>query len=115
MTLKDKIILIFLSIITFGIYPLVIFRKKEQAINSKLSTSNKITINIDKLKTLLGSSQNIVGSEYTHTKVKIFLKDTNLVNSEELQKLKGISGIFNTSKSTTIIVGNQAKAVAEKL
>lgn len=115
MTLKDKIILVLLSIITLGIYPLIIFKNKNKEVKSELSTSNKISINIDKLKTLLGGKKNIAGAEYTHTKVKIFLKDTKLANINKIKELKGISGVFGTSKNITIIVGNQAKLLAESL
>ena len=94
MTLKDKIILFLLSIITIGIYPIIIFRKRDNTVKKELSSLDKTTINIDKLRKLLGESQNIIGSEYTHTKVKIFVKNPSLIDINELRKLKGISGLF---------------------
>lgn len=112
MTFKDKLILILLTIITLGIYLIVIYKRKPKAKADELSSADKVSLNIDKLKELLGGD-NVSGSEYTHTKVKIFIKDRNKVNVEELQKLKGISGVFATTKYVTIIVGNQAKKVAE--
>lgn len=114
MTFKDKLLLILLTIFTLGIYLIVIYKNKSKPESSELSRSEKVTVDIDKLKSLLGED-NIVGSEFTHTKVKIFIKDKSKVNVNEIQNLKGISGVFASSKYITIIVGNQAKKIATLL
>lgn len=116
MKMKDKIILIFLSVVTIGIYPLVVFSgKKNKQLNSDLSrTTNKI-INIEELKTNLGGLDNIIGAEFTHTKVNIQIKERKLVEVENIQAMKGIEGVFANSKKITIIVGNSAKSVANQL
>ena len=115
MTGKDKIIYILLVIITLGIYLVVIRKKKNNSPNGELSLSSKITVNLDKLRDLLGGKNNIAGSEYTHTKVKIYVNDRNKTNIEAIKSLKGISGIFAGSKYITIIVGNQAKQLSETI
>lgn len=114
MTFKDKLILVLLTIITLGIYLIVIYKKKPKSTANELSIADKVTVDLDKLKSLLGEG-NIAGSEYTHTKVKIWFHDKSKVNVEEIQKLKGISGVFATTKYITIIVGNQAKKIATAL
>lgn len=115
MTFKDKLLLILLSIITLGIYPLVIFKKNSSETKTTLSSDDKVSVNIDKLRENLGTEENIVGVEFTHTKVKVFVKEKAKVNIEAISKQKGISGVFATTKSITIIVGNSAKAISEKL
>lgn len=114
MTFKDKLILVLLTIITLGIYLIVIYKKKHKPESNELSRAEKVTLDVDKLKKLLGED-NISGVEFTHTKVKIFIKDKNKVNADEIQKLKGVSGVFATTKHITIIVGNQAKKIATML
>lgn len=114
MTFKDKLILIILSIITLGIYPIVLFKKKNHSVKDELSTS-KVVTDIKKLQEFLGGKDNVVGTEYSHTKIKIYVKDKTKVNIENIQSLKGISGVFASSKSVTIIVGKQAKDLAAQL
>lgn len=115
MTFKDKLLLILLSIITLGIYPLIIFKRRAPEVKSELSADDKLSVNIEKLRENLGSDKNIIGVEFTHTKVKIYVKEKSKVNMDALSKQKGISGVFATSRSITIIVGNSAKAISEKL
>lgn len=115
MTFKDKLILIILSIITLGIYPLIIFNKKNDEIKNELSVEKKVTVNVHALLENLGGADNITGTEYSHTKVKIFIKDKSIVKVEEIQNIKNITGVFATSKHITIIVGKQAKKLAAML
>lgn len=115
MTLKDKLIFIFLTIITIGIYPIIVFKGKNQSVSTELSKNEKFSVDLNKLKNNLGGLDNITQVEYTHTKIKIFIENKNLVNVEALSKQKGISGVFATSKFITIIVGNTAKAIATHL
>lgn len=115
MTLKDKIIYIFISIITFGIYWLIIKRNKNSAPTKELSMNNKVSIDLKKLISYLGGKDNIFGTEYTQNKVKIFIKNREITNIQDIDKITGISGIVVGAKYITIIVGKQAKAIAEKL
>lgn len=116
MTTSHKLLFIFLSIITFGIFPLVIYLlAKNQKTNQQLSTSDKVNVNLDKLKKNLGGLENIIGVEFTYTKVKILIKKRPLIKIQELKKLKGISGVFVNSGSVTLIVGNSAKKIADSL
>ena len=116
MTIKNKIKLIILTILTLGIYPIVIMKKVKQPKEAnKLSEAAKITFNIEKLIALLGGDSNIAGVEYTHKKVKILVEDRKIINVESISKLKGISGILAGARSITIVVGNQAKLIAEAM
>lgn len=114
MTFKDKLILVLLTIFTLGIYLIVVYKGKSKPNSNELSRSEKVTLDVNKLKSLIGEG-NVAGSEFTHTKVKIFIKDKNKVDVEGIQKLKGVSGVFATTKYITIIVGNQAKKIATML
>lgn len=114
MTFKDKLILTLLSIITIGIYPLIIFNKKSQS-KEQLEIDSKISVDLTKLTALLGGKENIAGVEYTHTKVKVFIVERQGVNIDAITKLKGVSGVFATSKFVTLIVGTSAKTLATKL
>ncbi len=115
MTNKDKFIYIILSILSLGIYPYSIRKKGNKRISSDLSESNKIHLNIEKFVELIGGRDNIIGTEYTHTKIKIYFKEKSKIKIDAIQKLKSISGVVATSKYVTVIVGNQAKKIAEKI
>ncbi|WP_128008806.1 hypothetical protein [Mycoplasma sp. ATU-Cv-508] len=95
MSTKDKVIFIFLSIITLGIFPAVVYwRGRHQPVNQKLSTSEKISVDVDELRRLLGGLENLVGAEFTHTKVKIFVKERRLVQTEKIKKTTRRIGSF---------------------
>ena len=115
MIFKDKLKLIFLSIITLGIYPAIVFRKKETAVASTLSESSNLKLDLNKLISNLGGKDNIKETTSTHTKVNIKISSRENVDIDSLQKMKGISGVFATSTSVTIIVGNTAKKIAQSL
>ena len=113
MSLKDKIIFILISIVTFGIYPIVIKKSINKSKGESLSIDKKITIDVDKIIENLGGKNNIVGSEYTQNKIKIFFNDKTLINVEGLNVIKGISGVVAGSKNVSLIVGKQAKLIAD--
>lgn len=113
MTLKDKILYTMISIITFGIYPIVIKKKVKKASSGDLAV--KQTIDSSVLIQALGGKENIASAEYTQTKIKIFIKNKDSVKLDEIEQIKGVSGVVANSKNVSIIVGKQAKLVAESL
>ena len=115
MSIKEKIIYIFISVITIGIYPIIINRNKTHKIDNKLSEAKVVSMDPNELIKNLGGKKNFETVEHTHTKIKIFIYNSSLVNVELLSKLKGVSGIFCSSKSIVLIVGNQAKILSEIL
>ena len=114
MNKRELFIFIFLSVITLGIYPFIIFNFKSEETTNELSYSKKLSVNYKKLLEILNKDI-ISGVEYTHSKVKIFIKETKKIDPEEIKNMKGISGVFITSDSVTLIVGNQAKELANVL
>ncbi len=115
MTLKNKILFIILSILTLGIYPILVYRAGGTETKTELSSSTKPTVNLVLLRKALGGVDNVAGVEYTHTKLKIFLKNTKLADNDVVRKLKGVSGLVISSVAITIIVGNSAKEMAKQL
>ncbi|UVD81982.1 PTS glucose transporter subunit IIB [Mycoplasma iguanae] len=114
MSFKDKIIMVSLTIITLGLIWIYWINKKTPK-KDYLSTSVKIPFALEKFLELLGSKNNIQNCSFTHNKVRIDLKNTKIVDREAIQDLKGISGVVLSSNSITIIVGNVAKTIAEKI
>ncbi len=112
MLFKDKLKLIMLSIITLGVYPILVLRSKNTKTSLELSTTEKLIVNIDKLRKELGGKENITGATNTHNKVKVDIKTRNGVTLDNIKNLKGVSGVFATSTSVTIVVGNSAKKIA---
>lgn len=115
MTIKNKLLLIFFTIITLGIFWIFYYcKKKKLKTTNQLSRSVKIPFSIKRLVNAIGSN-NIIKAEYTHTKVKIYINTTKKINMDEIKKIKSISGTFMTSNSFTIIVGNSAKTISAQL
>ncbi|MGL5590701.1 MAG: PTS glucose transporter subunit IIB [Metamycoplasmataceae bacterium] len=114
MTGKEKFIYWFLTIITLGLIHLH-WRTKKVEVKDELSRKNKITINMKKLIAFLGGTENISSVESTHTKVKIFFKDREMVEIENIRLINGISGVFVTSNYLQIIVGNEALLIEQNL
>ena len=75
----------------------------------------KILVNVKKLEELLGGQENIVGAEFSHSKIKILLESVKKARSDEIKNLKGITGIIVSKRYISIIVGNQAKILAKLL
>ncbi|UWD34117.1 hypothetical protein [Mesomycoplasma molare] len=115
MKTKDKIMIFFLTIITFGTIWIYWNSKKKNNKKNELSRSEKISFDINDLILFLGDINNIQNVENTHKKVKIYIKDSNLVKTEEIQKLKGISSTLVSSEYVNIIVGNVAEFLKEEL
>ena len=112
MLLRDKVFLVFLTIITLGL--IWFFLKRKRKISHNLSTTKKHTFDIKLLIQTLGKD-NIIKSEFTYSKIKIHLKKTSDDMLEKAKNIKGISGILMTSKSISIIVGSSAKFSSDEI
>jgi phosphotransferase system IIB component len=112
---KIKFIYIILSIITLGAYPYLVKKNLKNKPKNTLSIAKKITLSLENLIENLGGKENIEGAQYTHTKIKVFFINFELLNIEKLKKQKGISGVFFSSNTISLVVGNQAKLLTQLL
>ena len=117
---KQKFLYVFLIIITLG-FILLYWRKYKQS-NKKdyLTVDKRIPFNFERFISFLGGYENIIetssDSHSTSQKVlRIKYKDKTKLNIEELKKLNGISGIALNSYGISLVVGNNAKYIAEKI
>lgn len=109
MTKKEKILFIFLQIITLGLIWIYWNNKSKKYKNeNSLSQELKSGINAIKLIKLIGGPNNISEVVNTHTKVKIKYNIRERVQLDEIKKISGISGVFINDVAITIIVGNSA-------
>ncbi len=112
MTFANKLKLILLTFITFGL--IWIWINKKQSKENELSKTNKIKVDVKKLKEAIGKD-NITSITNTQNKIKVLFKDVKKVKKDEIQNLKGISGTLFSSTSVTLIVGNSAESLKEAL
>ena len=77
--------------------------------------SQKIKINVPKLKQLLGGQSNILSAVAQNIKVKITVASSKTVIATKIQKLYGISGVLLGNDHITIIVGKQARELSNLL
>jgi len=66
----------------------------------------------NKLVELLGGIDNIIDSEYSHSRFKVTLKDVSIVDKEGIQKL-GSKGIVEIDNQLKIILGTNSKQLAK--
>ena len=91
--LQYIIIIIFLVIIAFAII-------KSKSKNFKLEAN--------KLVEYLGGSDNIIEYKYTKSRLTVKVKNTEIVNKENIQKL-GAQGIVEVENQLKIIFDNNAR------
>lgn len=114
MTFKDKLLIIFFNVITLGLINIYWKNKKTQK-KEYLSYSTKIPFNLNELFQNLGGRENINNTSYTQNKIRFDLLNINLINKQQIENLKGISGVVLSSASITLIVGNVAKTIFEEI
>ncbi len=109
---KHKILYVFYSIITLGIFHLIMLKK-----TPKLSkkTNKNISIKIDQLLENLGTKENIISAQANMSRIKIGVNNIDLVNIEALKKDKRISGIMKQSSCVTLIVGSDSSLIEQKI
>ena len=72
------------------------------------SKSKNFKIEANKLVEYLGGSDNIIEYNYTKSRLKVTVKNTELVNKENIQKL-GAQGIVELDNQIKIILGEDAR------
>jgi len=78
-----------------------------------IKANNKnFTVESNKLVELLGGIENIITSEYSHSRFKVFLKDISIVDKEGIQHL-GSKGIVEIDNQLKIILGPSSKQLAK--
>jgi phosphotransferase system IIB component len=109
--------LIFLSIITFGIYYVIILNKAKKAskvINNSLQHSTQINFNIDDFISILGGTNNIKSCNSTISSITFQLESPIEIN-KAIYKQYDIHGISKSYNKLTIIFGDNAPAIGEEI
>ncbi|MDR0752770.1 MAG: hypothetical protein LBF02_01570 [Mycoplasmataceae bacterium] len=118
MSSKNKTLL--LSILSFGIYALIIKRKalkelkKREKQNTSLIYSNKIDFNLNNMITKLGGYSNIEKLILNYTSIKLFFKEKPMWDNSYNSTFK-IKGAFFSSDSVTLLFGDNAKTIYEEI
>ena len=82
--------------------------------NENKKLKKKIPFKVDKFINNFGTINNIVKTEYSLTKIKIFVKEIKLVKIENLKRMKH-RGIIKQSNSISIVLGNYVKDLSQLL
>jgi phosphotransferase system IIB component len=112
---KSKII--FLSIITFGIYYFIIVnkaKKQSKEVNSNLLYSTKINFDLNEFISFLGGIENIKSVTNTLSSVGFELNEKIALDKQQYKKfnIKGISQSYN---KYIIIFGDNSPSIAMKI
>ncbi len=79
---------------------------------SKNRKSEALPIDIDQFIKALGQKENIKSIESDNSKVRVFLKDVQLLDHDSLKAL-GASGIVVTNDKATIILGKISEKIVQ--
>ena len=72
------------------------------------SKNKNFKIEANKLVEYLGGRENIIEYNYTKSRLKVLVKNTEIVNKEGIQKL-GAQGIVEVENQLKIILGDDAR------
>ncbi|PZV98727.1 PTS glucose transporter subunit IIB [Metamycoplasma auris] len=113
---KNKFLYVFLIIITFG-FILIYWKKKYRQSKTKnyLSKDTKINFDTNLLIEYLGGIENIQSISSTQKVIKINFYEKEKIKVQNLKQLDGVSGLAIQSKSVSLVVGNIAKYLEEKI
>ncbi|ASI53738.1 PTS glucose transporter subunit IIB [Metamycoplasma hyosynoviae] len=115
MTKKQRFLYIFLIIITFG-FILIHWKKyRQREEKQSLSISTKLNFKYEDLISALGGIQNITSVNSTQKVLKISYKNKQEINFDKLKAIKDISGISLTQNTISIIIGNAAIYLKDKI
>ncbi|MDI4567694.1 MAG: hypothetical protein E7Y34_01255 [Mycoplasma sp.] len=116
MQFKNKVLFIFLTIITCGLFLIYVYSKKNIMPKNQLTQDTKININVLKLVELIGGFDNIKDIKSEYKKIKIFFNNKKLIQNDKLTKLKNIKGVFLSSESIIVLLtSNFSLALREEI
>ncbi|MDC8914167.1 PTS glucose transporter subunit IIB, partial [Metamycoplasma hyosynoviae] len=89
------------------------YRQREE--KQSLSISTKLNFKYEDLISALGGTQNITSVNSTQKVLKISYKNKQEINFDKLKAIKDISGISLTQNTISIIIGNAAIYLKDKI
>lgn len=110
--------IVFFTIITFGIFLIILKAHTKKRINEKSNTINqseKIDININEFINFLGGKENIVTIASTINSLIVQLKNIIVFDQHKDFKKFKIRGCNKVNNKYIFLIGNNASAIKEKL
>lgn len=104
----------FIQFFTFGKFSKMMTKKYNKP-NNHIQYTDDIKFDINKLVNLLLGSKNIKKTEFTFSRVTIFLNTLENINIDELKKINGVSGVFVGANYVSLIVGSTSKFISDSL
>ncbi|MFV8400943.1 PTS glucose transporter subunit IIB [Mycoplasma sp. 005V] len=110
---KDKFLIVFLTIVTFGLI-WIKWNKQVKKQKNTIYQNDKLPFKFDEFLALLGND-NITDVQTRLNRISISVKDIKLVQLQQLNKLKGISGIVARSNGVSLVLGEYTTVVYNNL
>ncbi|WLP85154.1 PTS sugar transporter subunit IIABC [Mycoplasma seminis] len=110
---KNKFLIVFLTIITFGLI-WIKWNKQSKKEKNTIYQNDKLPFKISDFLTATGEN-NITALSTRLNRINVEVKDIKKVNLENIKKMKGISGIFAKSQSFSIVLGEYTQVVYQEL
>jgi phosphotransferase system IIB component len=103
--------IIFLNLITFGLYKAFLSRKIRTLRIRGQASSSKVTTDLIEF---LGSISNIVSVKHKINSLEVYLKDTKIVNKDSI-KILGATGMLTKKDSVVIVLGRISESVGKEI
>ncbi|APJ38731.1 hypothetical protein BLA55_03665 [Mycoplasmopsis pullorum] len=114
MLLKDKIKMIFLTIITFGLIWIKWTKMKNSNLENSFYVANKLPFKMEQFYAII-PKESILSISNTHIRTNITVADASKVAIEELQKLKNVTGVVVMSNKISLVLNEYAPVLAQEL
>ncbi|MBN4083361.1 PTS sugar transporter subunit IIABC [Mycoplasma sp. CSL10137] len=110
--IKNKIKLIFYTVISFGLI-WIKWKKQAKKPANTFFQLDYLPFKLDDVIKSLGGKKNIIDLDLKPSRVNLHIKNSKIVNTEELKNTKGITGVFLKSNSISLILGEFSKIFYE--
>ncbi|MEE3928613.1 hypothetical protein V2E24_03430 [Mycoplasmopsis ciconiae] len=111
---KQKVLLFFLTILTFGLILIKIKKDNNKRIENQVFQKPKLNFNIDTIIEAIGEN-NIKSVSKTLMKIKIEINDPKKIDLQKMNKIKAINGIVLNSDKIFLVTNEYTNATFEYL
>lgn len=112
---KFKIALFYICTLGIGYFVLKNKAKKQaQTVNTELTVTNEIPIDINKFIELLGSIENIKETNASINNIKVYVNDVEKIQIDQIKKM-GAKGVMLSEGCVTVLFGDFSQKLSKEI
>jgi len=105
-------VLAFIALST--LFEVILKRRREKRESTAITAVTADQAEVNKLIDGIGGQTNIISASYEVSRVKVSLKDADLIDQDKLKSLE-LEGAFLSGDQLQVTVGKQAESVAQQI